>query len=99
MPFGLTNASASFRSLMNEILLTFIRRFVLVFFDDILIYSSTWIEHLHHVKVVFDQLRQHRLSVKRSKCTFGSETVAYIKHIISADGVAMDLDKVTAVDT
>jgi hypothetical protein len=99
MPFRLANASATFQSLMNDIFKAFIHRFVLVFFDDILIYSSTWAEHLQHVKMVFDQLRQHRIYVKRSKCSFGGETVSYLSHIISADGVAMDLDKVATVDS
>jgi hypothetical protein len=99
MPFGHTNVPATFQSLMNDILHAFIRRFILVFFDDILIYSSTWAEHLHHVKIVFDQIRRHVLFVKRSKCIFGSTTVSYLDHIISSDGVAMDPEKVSAVDS
>jgi hypothetical protein len=99
MPFGLTNAPATFKSLMNDVLHTFIHRFVLVFFGDILIYSSTCVEHLQHVKIVFDQIRRHKLFVKQSKCIFGSTTVSYLGHIISSDGVAMDLNKVTAVDS
>jgi hypothetical protein len=97
MPFGLTNASATFQSLMNELLKAYIRKFVLVFFDDILIYSSTWVEHLQHVKMVFQLMRAHHLFIKQSKCVFGSMTVAYLGHIISADGVAMDPEKVSAV--
>jgi hypothetical protein len=97
MPFGLTNAPATFQSLMNELLKDYIRKFVLVFFDDILIYSSTWAEHLQHVKMVFQLMRAHRLFIKQSKCVFGSTSVAYLGHIISADGVAMDPDKVLAV--
>jgi hypothetical protein len=97
MPFGLTNAPTTFQSLMNELLQAYIRKFVLVFFDDILIYSSTWAEHLQHVKMVFQLMRVHRLFIKRSKCVFGSTSVAYLSHIISADGVAMDPDKVSAV--
>jgi hypothetical protein len=97
MPFGLTNAPATFQSSMNELLKAYICKFVLVFFDDILIYSSTWAEHLQHVKMVFQLMRAHRLFIKQSKYVFGSTSVAYLGHIISADGVAMDSDKVLAV--
>jgi hypothetical protein len=97
MSFGLTNAPATFQSLMNELLKAYIRKFVLVFFDDILIYSSTWAEHLQHVKMVFQLMRAHHLFIKQSKCVFGSTSVVYLDHIISADGVAMDPDKVSTV--
>jgi hypothetical protein len=70
---------------------------VLVFFDDILIYSSSWIEHLQDIRLVLDALRQHCLHVKRSKCSFGERSVAYLGHVISANGVTMDGDKVEAV--
>jgi hypothetical protein len=99
MPFGLTNAPSTFQSLMNGILKPFIRKFVLVFFDDILVFSSSWAEHLHLVKQVFEVLREHKLALKRPKCSFGEESVAYLGHIISEAGIAMDLAKVTAVET
>ena len=99
MPFGLTNSPATFQALMNEVLGPFLRRFVLVFFDDILIYSTSWADHLKHVKAVFQLLRQHKLSVKRSKCFFGAPSVAYLGHVISAQGVAMDPSKVSTVDS
>ncbi|WVZ76347.1 LOW QUALITY PROTEIN: hypothetical protein U9M48_024329 [Paspalum notatum var. saurae] len=98
MPFGLTNAPATFQALMNDILRPYIRRFVLVFFEDILIYSSSWAELLQHVKSVLQLLHSRGLFLKRSKCSFGKETVAYLGHIISGDGVAMDPDKVAAVE-
>jgi hypothetical protein len=97
MPFGLSNAPATFQSLMNDILQQYIRKFVLVFFDDILIYSSSWVEHLQYVKLVFEQMRLHRLSIKKSKCIFGGTSVTYLGHVISANGVAMDPGKVEAV--
>jgi hypothetical protein len=97
MPFGLSNAPATFQALMNDVLHPFLRRFVLVFFDDILIYNTSWSEHLQHVGLVFTALRAHGLFLKRSKCSFGTPSVAYLDHVISTDGVAMDSDKVAAV--
>jgi hypothetical protein len=97
MPFGLSNAPATFQALMNDVLRPLLRRFVLVFFDDILIYSSSWAEHLQHIAIVLNALRAHRLHLKRSKCSFGATSVAYLGHVISAAGVAMDADKVAAV--
>jgi hypothetical protein len=77
MEFGLCNAPATFQALMNGVIRQFLRRFVLVFFDDILIYSKTWADHLRHLCAVFFVLRQHHLFVKRSKCAFGVLSVAY----------------------
>ena len=82
---------------MNDVLRPYLRRFVLVFFDDILIYSSSWAEHLQHVGVILNTLCAHRLHLKRSKCSFGASSVAYLGHVISAEGVAMDADKNAAV--
>ena len=90
MPFGLTNASATFQAMMNDILLPYLCRFVLVFFDDILIYSSSWSDHLCHVRTVFRMLQDHQLFLKRSKCEFGLSSVAYLGHVISEHGVAVD---------
>jgi hypothetical protein len=97
MPFGLCNAPATFQALMNDALRPFLRRFVLVFFDDILIYSVTWTDHLRPLRTVLSVLRQHRLFVKRSKCTFGSPSVSYLGHVISEADVAMDPAKVQAI--
>jgi hypothetical protein len=97
MPFGLCNAPATFQSLMNDVLHAYLRWFVLVFFDDILIYSASWADHLRHLRVVLTVLRQHRLFVKRSKCSFGVDTVAYLGHTISGAGMAMDPAKVQAI--
>jgi hypothetical protein len=74
-------------------------RFVLVFFDDILIYNSSWAEHLQHVAIIFNELRAHPLHLKHSKCSFSTTSVAYLGHVISAEGVAMDADKVAAIAT
>jgi hypothetical protein len=70
MAFGLTNLPSTFQAMMNAVLQPFLRLFVLVFFDDILIYNASWAEHLYHVHVVFQTLRANKLAVKQSKCTF-----------------------------
>lgn len=97
MPFDLANAPATFQALMNDILGWYLHHFVLVFFDDILIYNTTWSDHLRHVHLFLDILRQHELCLKQSKCTFGVPTVSYLGHVVSANGVAMDCQKVQAM--
>ncbi|WVZ54253.1 hypothetical protein U9M48_005078 [Paspalum notatum var. saurae] len=94
MAFGLCTAPATFQALMNDVLRPFLRRFVLVFFDDILIYSTTWADHLRHLRAVLNELRHHQLFFKRTKCSFGASSVTYLGHVISAAGVAMDPAKV-----
>jgi hypothetical protein len=97
MPFGLSNAPTTFQALMNNVLRPYLWRFVLVFFDDILIYSSSRAEYLQHISIVLNELRAYQLRLKRSKCPFRASSVAYLGHVISAAGVAMDADKVAAV--
>jgi hypothetical protein len=97
MPFGLTNVSATFLVLMNEVLRLFLHCFIMVFFDDILIYSGPWHEHLQHVRLVFSVLQAHKLFMKRTKCSFRCTKVSDLGHIISAVGVSMDLQKVHTV--
>jgi hypothetical protein len=99
MPFGLSSAPATFQALMNDVLCPYLRKSVLVFFDDILIYNKTWAEHLQHISIVLHALRDHQLHLKRSKCSFGARSVAYLGHVISAAGVAMDAAKVEAVSS
>jgi hypothetical protein len=86
MTFGLCNAPTTFQALMNDVLRSFLCRFVLVFFDDILIYSRTWADHSRHIRAILDELRCHVLFIKRSKCSFGASSVAYLGHVISAQG-------------
>jgi hypothetical protein len=97
MPFGLTNAPASFQSLMNQIFAPLLRQCVLVFVDDILIYSPSLSCHVKHLKAVFDILHQNRLFLKRSKCSFALQELEYLGHIIGREGVATDKTKVQAV--
>lgn len=87
MPFGLSNAPSTFQALMNLALQPFLRKCVLVFFDDILIYSQSYTEHLQHLRSVLEVLRANSLHVKRSKCSFASDSVAYLGHVISSAGV------------
>ncbi|GJW87714.1 ty3-gypsy retrotransposon protein [Tanacetum coccineum] len=97
MPFGLTNAPATFQALMNDVFRSYLRKFVLVFFDDILIYSSTWQLHLEHLTVVLHCLQEHQLYAKLSKCSFRQQRIEYLGHIVTGAGVEMDHAKVTAV--
>ena len=97
MPFGLTNALSTFQSLMNEVFRPYLRKFILVFFDDILVYSSTWTNHLHHLQTTLQLLRVHQLFAKRSKCVFGKEEVEYLGHLVSGKGVSAEPTKITAM--
>jgi len=90
MPFGLTNAPATFQCLMNQILQSFLRKFVLVFLDDILIYSPTLQTHADHIAQVLAALRSHQLYLKASKCSFAQNSLEYLGHIISSEGVSTD---------
>ena len=97
MSFGLTNAPAYFMNLMNKIFMDELDKFVVVFIDDILIYSKSVQEHEQHLRVVLEKLRVHGLYAKFSKCEFWLEKVAFLGHILTAEGVAVDPKKVEAV--
>lgn len=97
MPFGLTNAPATFQSLMNTIFKKLLRKSVLVFFDDILVYSPHMQTNMQHLSHVLTTLRHHNLSVKLSKCEFAQPQVEYLGHIISGQGVATDPSKISDI--
>ena len=96
-PFGLSNAPGTFQSLMNYIFRTLLRKYVLVFFDDILVYSKTISDHVQHLASVFHIMKQHQLYAKRSKCSFAMAKVEYLGHLISGKGVKTDPTKIQAI--
>ncbi|KAK8947224.1 hypothetical protein KSP39_PZI006735 [Platanthera zijinensis] len=97
MPFGLSNAPSTFQAVMNETFRPLLRRSVLIFFDDILIYSRSWEEHVEHVAQVLTILRQHQFYAKLSKCSFGQSEVEYLGHLVSAQGVRADPKKIESM--
>lgn len=97
MPFGLTNAPATFQRLMNDIFRPFLDDFVIVYLDDILVYSRTKEEHAEHLRAVLTKLREHKLYAKLSKCTFFTQALDYLGHRITSDGIRVDDSKVKAV--
>eukprot|EP00253_Pinus_taeda_P028524 PITA_28524 len=98
MPFGLTNAPYTFQGLMNSIFKPFLTKFMLVFFDDILIYNKSWKDHVEHVDKVLKLLEEKQLYAKISKRFFGVQEVEYMGHIISHEGVKVDLSKIKAIN-
>lgn len=97
MPYGLTGAPATFQFVMNHILAPLLRKCVVVFIDDILIYSKSFEEHVQHVKMVFQLLQEHHFKVRLSKCTFAQQQLHYLGHVLSAKGVFTDPSKVADV--
>lgn len=97
LPFGLCNAPSTFQRLMNSVLGDAMGEFVLVYLDDILIYSRDWDDHLAHLDQVFAKLQEHKLYAKRSKCEFGLAEVEFLGHLVGRDGVKVDPSKIEAV--
>jgi hypothetical protein len=94
MSFGLTNAPAHFTYLMNSVFMPELDKFVVVFIDDILIYSKNEEEHAQHLWIVLTRLREHQLYAKFSKCAFWLEEIQFLGHVLSARGIAVDPSKV-----
>ena len=97
MLFGLTNAPSTFQALMNDIFCKYLRHFVLVFFNDILVYSQNREEHQLHLKKVLGVLKGQQLYVNLKKYCFGQERLEYLGHVISANGVEADQSKIEAM--
>lgn len=97
MPFGLTNAPSTFMRLMNEVLKEFLGKFVIVYLDDILIFSKTLDDHMMHTRKVFEKLREEKLLINLKKCSFVKKELVYLRFVISAEGLKMDAEKVRAI--
>jgi hypothetical protein len=97
MPFGLCNAPSTFQSTMNLIFEPFLRRFVIVFFDDILVYSPTLDSHFQHLETVFKCLLENEFCLKASMCSFAQSSIEYLGHIVSHEGVGPDPSKISAM--
>ncbi|GJX73365.1 putative reverse transcriptase domain-containing protein [Tanacetum coccineum] len=97
MPFGLTNAPAVFIDLMNRVCRPYLDKFVIVFIDDILIYSKNREEHVEHLRLVLELLRKEKLYAKFSKCEFWLKEVQFLGHVINGNGIHVDLSKIKAV--
>ncbi|KAA0063458.1 uncharacterized protein E5676_scaffold110G00320 [Cucumis melo var. makuwa] len=97
MPFGLTNAPANFCTLMNQVFHEYLDKFVVVYLDDIVVYSTTMEEHRDHLKKVFQKLKENQLYVKREKCSFAQEQINFLGHVIECGRIGMEEGKIAAI--
>ena len=97
MPFGLTNALVAFMDLINRVFKPYLDTFLIMFIDDILVYSRSEEEHAEHLRIVLQTLRDKQLYAKFSKCEFWLEKVVFLGHVISTEGVYVDLKKIKTI--
>ena len=97
LPFGLTNAPATFQNLVNDIFKEYLRKFILVFFYDSLVYTKTWSEHIQCLSTTLQLLQDNSLVLNHKKCSFGKTKIDYLGHLISVNGVQPDEDKIVAI--
>jgi hypothetical protein len=97
VPFGLSNAPTIFMCLINGVFREYVDKFVIVFLDDILIYSKSEEEHGKHLRMVLQVLREHKWYAKLSKCVFYQKKIHYLGHIISEEGITVDPEKIEAI--
>ena len=97
VPFGLTNVLATFMCLMNIVFSRYLDKFVLVFLDDILIYSKNEEEHEEHLRLTLKFLWEHQMYAKLRKCDFYRDIIQYLGHIISDEGISVDPEKIDAI--
>lgn len=97
MPFGLTNAPATFMSLMNQVFYDYVDDFIIIYLDDILVYSRNDQQHLAHLEKVLQRLQNHQLYVKMSKCAFFLSSIQFLGHVVSGNGISVDPSKTAAI--
>src|SRR5262249_31677437 len=97
MPFGLTNALAVFMDLMNRVFREYLDMFVVVFIDDVLVYSKSREEHEEHLRLVLTRLKEENLYAKFSKCEFWLDQVSFFGHVVNGSGISVDPEKIKAV--
>nr|CAD1839581.1 unnamed protein product [Ananas comosus var. bracteatus] len=97
MPFGLTNAPATFCTLMNNLFHDHLDKFVVIYLDDIVVYSKTLEEHVEHLRIVFQTLKEHSLYVKKEKCYFAQKEIMFLGHRVGGGLIGMDEEKIRAI--
>ena len=97
LPLGVCNAPLTFQRLTNDIMGEYLDYFVLVYLDDILVFSTTKYEHEHHLRLVFQKLKEHKLQAKLKKCKFGKPHVKYLGYVVGSGEVHVDQEKIAAV--